>query len=115
MTDDTVFAKIIRGEIPADIVYEDELCLAFRDISPQAPTHVLVVPRQAITGLDAVAPDDSQLLGHLLVVTRAVAEKEDILASGFRCIINAGAHGGQEVAHLHVHVLGGRPLGPMLN
>ena len=115
MAADTVFAQIIRGEIPADIVYEDDRCLAFRDINPQAPVHVLVIPKQEIEGLQVVSPDDHDLLGHLLVTARRVAEQEGIAVSGFRCIINAGPDGGQDVPHLHIHVLGGRPLGPMLS
>lgn len=114
MADDNIFVKIIRGEIPADIVYEDETCVAFRDINSQAPTHVLVVPRRAIAGLQYIEPEDGQTVGHLLVVARKVAEQEGVHESGFRCIINAGPDGGQEVPHLHVHVLGGRPLGPMV-
>ena len=111
MTDDTVFDKILRGEIPADIVYEDDDCVAFRDISPQAPVHVLVIPRRRLSGVQAAEPGDAAVLGALLVAARRVAAQEGIEAAGFRCVINAGADGGQEVPYLHVHVLGGRPLG----
>ncbi|MEX0726779.1 MAG: histidine triad nucleotide-binding protein [Planctomycetaceae bacterium] len=105
----TIFKKIIDREIPADIVYEDDQCLAFRDINPQAPTHVLIVPKKVIPSLaDAVAADEP-LLGHLLFVARNLAVQLQ-LAGGFRTIINAGPDGGQSVDHLHVHLLGGRSL-----
>jgi histidine triad (HIT) family protein len=97
MAEETVFDRILRGEIPADIVYEDEHCLAFRDIAPKAPVHVLIIPRQRLDSLQNADADHTGSLGHLL-------------ASGFRCVINAGDDGGQEVPYLHVHLLGGRPL-----
>lgn len=106
----TIFQKIIDREIPADIVYEDEQALAFRDISPQAPTHVLVIPKRAITGISAATPDDAALLGHLLVVAGTVARSQGLDAGGYRLVINDGRNGGQTVSHLHVHVLGGRRL-----
>lgn len=106
----TIFQKIIDRQIPADIVYEDERALAFRDIHPQAPVHVLVIPKKPITRLSASTPDDDALLGHLLAVARKVAVQEGIAASGYRVVTNDGAHGGQSVDHLHLHVLGGRPL-----
>lgn len=107
---ETIFSKIIRGEIPADIVREDDRCIAFRDINPQAPVHILVVPKEPLTGIQGVEEEDVPLLGHLLLVARQVAAAEGLTARGFRCVINAGADGGQTVDHLHVHVLGGRRL-----
>ena len=103
----TLFERIISGEIPSDQVYEDEYCVAFRDIAPQAPTHVLVVPRKPVPSLNGEL--DAFLAGHLLMVARKVAEQEG-LNSGYRVVINCGPDGGQTVDHLHVHVLGGRAL-----
>ncbi|MFH1569002.1 MAG: histidine triad nucleotide-binding protein [Gemmatimonadota bacterium] len=111
MPQDTIFGKIIRREIPADIVYEDDEAIAFRDIHPQAPLHVLVVPKEPLAGLQHAAEGDAALLGHLLVVAARVAAREGVAESGYRTIINAGPDGGQEVPHLHLHLLGGRPLG----
>jgi histidine triad (HIT) family protein len=108
---ETVFTRIIRREIPADIVYEDERCIAFRDIHAQAPTHVLIVPKEAIVGIQDATLEQRETLGHLLLVARRVAEKEGVASSGFRCVINAGPEAGQEVQHLHVHLLAGRPMG----
>ena len=105
----TIFKKIIDKEIPAQIVYEDDRCLAFRDVNPQAPVHVLVIPRQEIASLAQSADEDVALLGHLLSVVRMVA-KDFNLANGYRVVINCGPDGGQTVDHLHVHVLGGRRL-----
>lgn len=105
----TIFQKIIDKEIPADIIYEDDRCLAFRDISPQAPTHVLVIPKKAIVSLAQARDDDAALLGHLMIVARKVAEQEG-LTNGYRTVMNSGPDGGQSVDHLHVHVLGGRKL-----
>ncbi|WP_353259612.1 histidine triad nucleotide-binding protein [Prochlorothrix hollandica] len=106
---DTLFSKIITREIPADIVYEDDLCLAFRDINPQAPTHVLLIPKKPIPKLSEATPDDHALLGHLLLKAKAVAEQLG-LDQGFRVVINNGDDGGQTVFHLHLHILGGRFL-----
>lgn len=105
---DTIFGRILRGEIPCDQVYADEQCLAFRDVAPQAPVHVLVIPRQPIARLDEASPEQAALLGHLLLVAAQVARQEGL--SGFRTVINSGAEAGQTVFHLHVHVIGGRPL-----
>ena len=105
----TVFQQIIDGEIPADIVYEDDRCLAFRDVNPQAPVHVLVIPRKPIVSLAQLEAEDESLMGHLMVVSRRVALDMG-LDNGFRTIINSGADGGQSVDHLHVHVMGGRGL-----
>ncbi len=106
----TVFKKIIDREIPATIVYEDDLCLAFRDINPQAPTHVLLVPKQEIPSLAATRPEDHRLLGHLLVKAAEIARAEGLETRGYRVVINAGRDGGQSVDHLHLHILGGRPM-----
>jgi histidine triad (HIT) family protein len=105
----TLFEKIIRRELPADIVYEDELCLAFRDISPQAPLHVLLVPKKAIDKLSSATPDDQSLLGHLMLAAGKVARQ---LGAGdtFRLVVNNGAEAGQSVFHLHLHILAGRRL-----
>lgn len=105
----TLFKKIIDREIPADIVYEDDLCLAFRDVNPQAPTHVLVIPKQEVASLADATASDAALLGHLLDAARQLAEQLG-LDDGYRVVINCGANGGQSVDHLHLHLLGGRPL-----
>ncbi|KAM8851711.1 adenosine 5'-monophosphoramidase HINT1 [Synchiropus picturatus] len=106
---DTIFGKIIRKEIPADFVHEDDLCVAFRDVSPQAPTHILVVPRKPVVGLSKAEDCDAALLGHLLIVAKKCAEKAG-LADGYRIVINDGPNGGQSVYHIHIHVLGGRQM-----
>jgi histidine triad (HIT) family protein len=105
---DTIFGRILRGEIPCDAVYADEFCLAFRDVNPQAPVHVLVIPREAIVNLADALSQHRELLGHLLLVAAKVARQEGL--SGWRTVINSGAEAGQTVFHLHVHVIGGRPL-----
>lgn len=110
----TIFAQIIEGEQSADIVYQDELVTAFRDINPQAPTHVLVVPNKIIPTANDLTADDEEVAGRMLLVAKQIAEDEGIAEDGYRLIINCNRHGGQEVYHLHMHVLGGRPLGPML-
>ncbi len=106
----TVFDKILAREIPADVVYEDDRALAFRDISPQAPVHVLVIPKRRIVGLGTADDGDTALLGHLLQVCRRVAAQEGLAEGGYRVVTNHGADGGQSVDHLHFHVLGGRAL-----
>lgn len=106
----TLFEKIIAREIPADIVFEDDHCLAFRDIAPQAPTHVLLVPKRAIPRIGAATPADHAVLGHLLVKAGEVARTIGLENSGFRVVINHGPDGGETVPHLHLHILGGRPL-----
>ncbi len=110
MSDDTIFAKIARGEIPADIVYEDEHLVAFRDLNPQAPTHVLVIPRKPIATLNDAASEDAELIGRLFLAAAKVAAQEGFAEAGYRTVINCNADGGQTVYHLHVHLLGGRPL-----
>ena len=106
---DTIFGKIIRREIPANIVYEDDLALAFKDINPQAPTHILVVPKKPISQLDASTPEDQALLGHLLLTIKKVA-KQAGLSKGYRVVLNNGYDGGQTVYHLHFHILGDRQM-----
>jgi histidine triad (HIT) family protein len=110
MTDKTLFEKICDREIPAEILHEDNLCVAFRDISPQAPMHVLVVPRKLIPRIGMAEEQDEMLLGHLLRVGAQVARAEGVAETGFRLVINHGPHGGESVPHLHIHVLGGRQL-----
>lgn len=112
MDQDTIFARIVRGELEADVVYRDELVTAFRDLHPQAPVHVLIVPNHVIPTAADVTRDDEAALGRLFTVARLVAEQEG-LSEGYRLVVNCKDHGGQEVDHLHVHLLGGEPLGPM--
>ncbi|MDD9866480.1 MAG: histidine triad nucleotide-binding protein [Verrucomicrobiales bacterium] len=106
----TLFEKICDKEIPADIVYEDEQVVAFRDIAPAAPTHVLVIPRKAIPRINEAKPEDQSLLGHLLLKAAEVARSLGLGEDGFRLVINNGRHGGESVPHLHCHILGGRSL-----
>jgi histidine triad (HIT) family protein len=105
----TIFQKIIDKEIPAQIVYEDDRCLAFRDVAPQAPTHVLVIPKKEITSLDDLTDGDAELIAHIYLVIRNLA-RELGLDRGYRVVANCGPDGGQSVDHLHFHLLGGRPL-----
>lgn len=105
----TIFDKIISKEIPADILYEDDDCLAFRDIAPQAPTHFLVIPKKPIASVDQLADDDAALVGRIWLVIRDLARQEN-LGDGYRVVVNCGKDGGQSVDHLHYHVLGGRSL-----
>ena len=109
MSEKTLFERIIDREIPATILYEDDRCIAFRDINPQAPTHVLIVPRKPIPSLNDVADDEAALAGHVLLVAKKIAAAEG-LANGYRVVINCGSDGGQSVDHLHMHLLGGRKL-----
>lgn len=106
----TIFSKILAGEIPADIVYEDDLCIAFRDVNPQASTHLLVIPRKPLPRLCDATEEDRELLGHLLLVVSKVADQEGC-GENFRLVVNNGKGGGQTVFHLHLHVLGGRHMG----
>lgn len=110
----TIFSKIIAKEIPADIVYEDDLVLAFRDIAPQAPVHILIIPKKEIPTVNDVTEADEATLGRLITVAAKIAKEQDIDESGYRLMINCNKDGGQEVFHLHMHILGGRKLGPML-
>ena len=107
---ETIFAKILRGELPADIVHEDEQCIAFRDINPQAPVHVLVIPRKEMRSVVEMSDADESLVGHLFAVARDLAAQLGLSESGFRLVINNGIDAGQTVSHLHVHLLGGRSL-----
>lgn len=109
MTEKTIFKRIIDKEIPADIVYEDDLCLAFRDVAPHAPTHILVIPKKEIASVAEIADEDQALIGHLYLVIRDVANQLG-LDNGYRVVVNCGADGGQSVDHLHFHLLGGRQL-----
>ena len=110
MLEKTLFQKIIDREIPADIIYEDDLCLCFRDINPQAPIHLLIVPKKPIVRIAEAAPEDQATLGHLLLTAQNVAKQEGFAKSGFRTVINNGPDGGEEVPHLHLHILAGRKL-----
>lgn len=110
MPDKTLFQKIGDHEIPAAIVHEDDLCIAFRDIAPQAPVHILVVPREPIPRVGLAQEKHSTLLGHLLLTAAAVARAEGIAETGYRIVINNGRDGGEAVPHLHVHLIGGRPM-----
>jgi histidine triad (HIT) family protein len=114
MAEETIFSKIIRREIPADIVYQDDLVTAFRDINPQAPTHILIVPNHLIPTVNDATQADEAALGRLFTVAARIAQQEGIAEDGYRLLVNCNQHGGQVVFHLHVHLLGGRPLGPML-
>ncbi|MFN7628117.1 MAG: histidine triad nucleotide-binding protein [Pirellula sp.] len=107
---ETIFSKIIRKEIPAKILFEDELSLAFADIHPQAPVHFLVIPKRRIVSLDEVSDQDAALLGHLQVVIARVAKEQGLSSAGYRVVTNIGSHGGQSVPHIHYHVLGGRAM-----
>jgi histidine triad (HIT) family protein len=108
---DTIFGKIARGEIPADLVYEDDEVVAFRDLSPQAPTHVLVIPRKPIATLNDAEDADAALIGRLFLAAARVAKDLGIAEAGYRTVVNCNAAAGQTVFHLHVHLLGGRPMG----
>jgi histidine triad (HIT) family protein len=106
---DTIFGKIIRGEIPSDFLYEDEHCIAINDVNPQAPVHVLVIPKRDIPRLVDAQVDDQALLGHLMLVAAKVAEQQGV-GDAFRLVVNNGANAGQTVFHLHLHIIGGRPF-----
>jgi histidine triad (HIT) family protein len=110
----TIFSKIIAKEIPSDMVYQDEQVTAFKDINPLAPVHILIVPNIEIPTANDVTPDQEQLIGHMFVVAKQIAQEQGIAESGYRLIINCRDDGGQEVYHLHMHLVGGRQLGPML-
>lgn len=107
---ETIFSKIIRKEIPAKIVFENERILAFRDIAPKAPTHILVIPKKALQDLSHATAEDQTLLGEMLLVTAEIARSEGVAANGYRVVVNTGVHGGQTVPHLHMHLLAGRGL-----
>jgi histidine triad (HIT) family protein len=111
----TLFEKIIAGDLPANVLYRDPRVIAFLDIRPAAPVHILIVPNKAIPTANDVADDDESLIGHMFIVARDLARQQGIAESGYRLIVNCNANGGQEVYHLHMHLLGGRPLGPMVS
>lgn len=106
---ETIFTKIINKEIPADIVYEDDRCLAFRDINPRAPVHILIIPKKAMAQLNDAGSGDRELLGHIMLAVNRVAEKEGV-ADAYRLVLNNGAGAGQEIFHMHFHLLAGRPF-----
>jgi len=109
-----VFCKIVKGELPAKVVYEDDLVMAFHDINPQAPVHVLVIPKEHIPTLNDLEERHKELIGHIFLVIKKIAEELGIAESGYRVLVNCNRDGGQEVYHLHYHLLGGKPLGPMV-
>ncbi|MFN2107198.1 MAG: HIT domain-containing protein [Candidatus Promineifilaceae bacterium] len=111
---ETLFSRIIDGELPGDIVYRDELVTAFRDINPAAPSHILIVPNKVIPTVNDLSDDDEETAGRMLMVAKKLAEQEGIAEDGYRLIVNCNRHGRQEVYHLHLHLIGGRPLGPMI-
>lgn len=114
MAEETIFSKIIRKEIPSDILYQDDLVTVFRDINPVAPTHVLIVPNKVIPTVDDIEPEDEAALGRMMLVAKKIAREEGISDDGYRLIINCKDHGNQEVLHIHMHLIGGRPLGGMI-
>ncbi len=110
----TIFSKIINKEIPSDMVYQDDQVTAFRDIQPQAPVHILIVPNKEIPTVNDIKEEDKLLIGHMVLVAQKIAAEQGVAENGYRLLINCNKDGGQEVFHLHMHLFGGRPLGPML-
>lgn len=110
----TIFSKIVKGEADADIVYQDDLVTAFRDINPAASTHILIVPNKEIPTVNDLTEADEQVAGRMFIVAKKLAQEEGVAEKGYRLIVNCNDHGGQEVYHLHMHLIGGRPLGPMI-
>ena len=110
---ETIFSKIIKGELPADIVYEDDDILAFRDISPQAPVHILVIPKIKIATTNDILPAQAELLGNMVLVAQKIARQEGIAEDGYRLVMNCNQHGGQVVYHIHFHLMGGHQLGEL--
>lgn len=108
---ETIFTKIINREIPADIIYEDELCLAFNDIQPQAPVHFLIIPKKPISTINDMAEEDKPLLGHLFWTAKKLAAEQGFAEDGYRVVMNCNEYGGQSVYHIHLHLLAGKPLG----
>ena len=108
---DCIFCRIISGEIPSDILYQDEQVIAFRDINPKAPVHLLLVPREHIESLAVLSEDEASIMGHLVAVANRLAREAGISEKGYRLVVNSGPEGGQEVPHLHLHLLGGRQMG----
>ena len=111
---DCLFCKIVQREIPSEIVFEDEQVLAFKDINPMAPVHILIIPKQHLDSLHELRPGDESSVGHILVVAKQLAEEFGLAESGYRLVTNIGADGGQIIKHLHFHLLGGQPLGSKL-
>ena len=110
---DCIFCKIARGEIQSNLIYQDETAVAFPDINPKAPVHLLIIPRKHIESVADLAGDEEKLMGHLVLVANKLAQDHGISESGYRLVINCGPHGGQMVAHLHIHLLGGRQMGKL--
>lgn len=115
MAEETIFSKIISQEIPTELLYQDELVTAFRDISPQAKSHILIIPNKLIPTVNDIEQEDELALGRLFTVAKKLAAEEGISDNGYRLIMNCNDHGGQEVYHIHMHLVGGEPLGRMLN
>jgi histidine triad (HIT) family protein len=115
MPEETIFRKIINKEIPSDMLYQDDFVTAFRDISPQAPTHILIIPNKLIATANDIEVTDEALIGKLYTVAKNLAKKEGIAESGYRLIMNCNQDGGQEVFHIHLHLLGGKPLGKLIS
>ncbi len=111
---DCIFCQIVEKKIPCQTLYEDETVLAFRDLYPQAPTHVLIIPKKHFSHLNEVESDSASILGHLLLTAKKLAKNLGISEKGYRCVLNTLSDGGQTVFHLHLHLLGGQPLGPSL-
>ncbi|RUO77418.1 histidine triad nucleotide-binding protein [Idiomarina seosinensis] len=111
MAEETIFSKIINREIPADIVYEDDHALAFKDINPQAPVHLLIIPKQPIATINDIDDETAATVGHLYVVASKIAAEQGFAEDGYRCVMNCNEHGGQTVYHIHLHLLAGKPLG----
>ena len=114
MTEETIFSKIIRQEIPTPLLYQDDLVSAFRDIAPRVNTHILIIPNKVIPTVNDIEPSDEVYFGRMFTVAKKLAKEEGIDESGYRLIVNCNEDGGQEVFHIHMHLLGGKPLGPML-
>ena len=114
MAEETIFSKIIRQEIPTPLLYQDDLVSAFRDIAPQAKTHILIIPNKLIPTANDIEADDELIVGRMFTVAKNLAKEEGIAENGYRLIMNCNQHGGQEVYHIHMHLVGGRPLGPLL-
>ncbi|CAM2970913.1 purine nucleoside phosphoramidase [Vibrio rarus] len=114
MTEETIFSKIIRQEIKTDLIYQDDLVTAFRDINPRAPSHILIVPNHVIATVNDATEEDERALGRMFTVAGKLAKEEGIAEDGYRLIVNCNSFGGQEVYHIHMHLVGGKPLGPML-
>ena len=115
MSEETLFSKIVNKEIPADILFQDDRVTAFRDINPQAPTHILIVPNKIIPTVNDIEESDEALIGHMVIVAKRLAHEEGIAADGYRLLVNCGRNANQEVFHLHLHLFGGRQLGPMIS